>query len=72
MARKRRRCATTAHRGDPWWMRVVLVIVGGLTAVVVAHVAPINLETIGGVAVALGAGKVGAVVVHALLSMIKR
>ncbi|MEO7682288.1 MAG: hypothetical protein ABIS14_16625 [Sphingomonas sp.] len=53
-------------------MRVVLVIVGGLTAVVVAHVAPINLETIGGVAVALGAGKVGAVVVHALLSMIKR
>jgi hypothetical protein len=60
------------HTGDPWWTRIVLVAVGGISAVVAAQVAAIDLATIGGVTVALGAGKVGAVVVHSLLSMSKR
>ena len=53
--------------GDPWWGNLVAVIVGGLSALVVSQIQPIDIATFTGVVVALGSGKVGAAIVGAVL-----
>lgn len=58
--------------GDPWWWRILRVIIGGLSAILVDKIQPVDIMTLTGVAVALGSGKIGTVVVGALLGAAKR
>ncbi|MES2444083.1 MAG: hypothetical protein V4574_14740 [Pseudomonadota bacterium] len=58
--------------GDPWWWRILRVIIGGLSAILVAQIQPIDIATLTGIVVALGSGKIGVVVVGALLGAAKR
>ncbi len=58
--------------GDPWWGRLVSIVVGGISAIIVAQVGAIDLATFTGVVVALGSGKVGATIVTAALGAAKK
>jgi len=59
--------------GDPWWWRGLLLgIVGGASAIVVANVARLDMANMVGLAVALAAGRVGAGIVGSFLSMARR
>jgi len=58
--------------GDPWWWRLVSIVIGGISAIVVAQIQPLELASVAGVFVALGAGKVGASVVGAVMSAARK
>ncbi|HYD36066.1 MAG TPA: hypothetical protein VEA60_00525 [Allosphingosinicella sp.] len=59
--------------GDPWWWRGLLLgIVGGASAIIIANVARLDMTSMVGLAVALAAGRVGAGIVGALLSVARR
>jgi hypothetical protein len=59
-------------RGDPWWWRLGMVVVGGISAIVVSQIQPIDILTVTGVFVALGSGKVGATIVGAVIGAAKK
>ena len=58
--------------GDPWWGRLVAIAVGGISAIIVSQVQPIDVATLTGIVVALGSGKIGATVVGAVLASTRK
>jgi hypothetical protein len=59
--------------GDPWWWRGLLLgVIGGAAAIVVANVAKLDTADFVGLTVALAAGRVGAGIAGAFLSMARR
>ena len=60
-------------KGDPWWWRGLLLgVVGGVSAILIANVAKLDTADMVGLTVALAAGRVGAGIVGAFLSMARR
>lgn len=59
-------------RGDPWWWRLVTIVVGGISAIIVSQIQPIDIATVAGTFVALGSGKVGATIVGAVMGMARK
>jgi hypothetical protein len=58
--------------GDPWWMSLLMIVVGGVSAIGISQATPLGVETVTGIAVAIASGKVGAAVVRAIISAGKR
>jgi hypothetical protein len=58
--------------GDPWWTRLLLGVVGAVSAIVVARIAGAGVEPVAGAIVAIAAGRVGAGIVGALLAAARR
>ena len=59
--------------GDPWWWRGLLLgVVGGVSAIIVANVAKLDAADMVGLTVAVAAGRVGAGIVGAFMSMARR
>lgn len=58
--------------GDWWWRGLLLGIVGGASAILIATVAKLDMTGLVGLTVALAAGRVGAGIVGSVLRAGKR
>jgi hypothetical protein len=58
--------------GDWWWKGLALGVVGGISAILVARLVNIEMEAMAGLAVSIAAGRVGAGIVGAFMSMGRR
>jgi hypothetical protein len=58
--------------GDWWWRGLLLGIVGGASAILIASVAKLDMASMVGLTVALASGRVGAGIVGSVLRAGKR
>lgn len=58
-------------KGDPWWWSILLGIVGGISAILVGRLVPVT-DAMVGLVMAIGAGRVGAGIVGAVLGAARK
>jgi len=58
-------------KGDPWWWRILLGVVGGVSAILVARMVP-GMDAMVGLVVMIAAGRVGSGIVGAAMGAMRR